>query len=99
MLSWPVSPQVICWLGEPFFRLLSLRRGEGEVDLSQVNRVLIARLDEIGDVILTSAFLREFRRLLPAAWITLVVKPAVYNLVELCPYVNEVLTYDGKTDG
>jgi len=99
ILSWPASPQVTYSLGEPLFRLLSPRRRGKAVDLSQVNRVLVVRLDEIGDIILTSAFLRELRRLLPAARITLVVKPAVYNLVELCPYVNEVLTYDGKTDG
>lgn len=68
-------------------------------DLSQLKRVLIVRLDEIGDVVLTTPFLRELRRNLPDAWITLVVKPAVYNLVELCPYVNEVLTYDWRVGG
>jgi heptosyltransferase-2 len=48
---------------------------------------------------MTSSFLRELRRNLPDAWITLVVKPAVYNLVEFCPYVNEVLTYNCNTSG
>ncbi|MCX5909037.1 MAG: hypothetical protein NTY64_18160, partial [Deltaproteobacteria bacterium] len=62
------------------------------MNLSQVQRVLILRLEEIGDVILSSPFLRELRLNLPAAWITLVVKPSVYNLVELCPYVDQVLT-------
>jgi heptosyltransferase-2 len=52
------------------------------------------RLDEIGDVVMTSPFLRELRRLLPNAWITLLVKPTVYNLVEFCPYVDEVLNYN-----
>ena len=52
------------------------------------------RLDEIGDVVMTTPFLRELRRNLPGAWITLAVKPSLFNLVELCPYVNEVLTYE-----
>ncbi|MEM1995641.1 MAG: glycosyltransferase family 9 protein [Thermoplasmatales archaeon] len=69
-----------------------------DFDLSQVKRVLVIRLDEIGDVVMTTPFLRELRRNLPDAWITLVVKPQVYNLVELCPYVNEVLTYDWSTN-
>jgi heptosyltransferase-2 len=81
-------------VGEPFFRLLGQRRKKGEIDPSQVRNVLVVRLDEIGDVLLTSPFLRELRRMLPRAWITLVVKPGTFNLVELCPYVNEVLTYD-----
>lgn len=61
--------------------------------------MLLVRLDEIGDVVMTTPLLRELRRNLPDAWITLVVKPAVYNLVELCPYVNEVLTYDRTASG
>ncbi|MBK8742719.1 MAG: glycosyltransferase family 9 protein [Betaproteobacteria bacterium] len=59
-----------------------------------VERVLVVRLDAIGDVVLTTPFLRELRRNLPKARITLLVRPAIHNLVELCPYVNEVLTYE-----
>jgi len=56
-------------------------------------------LDEIGDVLLCTPFLRELRRSFPAAWITLVVKPGVWNLVEFCPHVNEVLALDRRTAG
>jgi heptosyltransferase-2 len=73
-----------------------MRKGPNDSNLSRAERVLIVRLDEAGDVVLTSPFLRELRRNLPDAWITLIVKPAVYNLVELCPYVDEVLTFDWK---
>jgi ADP-heptose:LPS heptosyltransferase len=67
------------------------------IDLKHVERVLVVRLDEIGDVILTIPFLRELRRNLPDARITLLVRPAIKDLVELCPYVNEVLTYEPPT--
>lgn len=63
------------------------------IDLKRLHRVLIVRLDEIGDLVLFSATLRELRRILPTAFITLVVKESVYNLVEKCPYVNEILPY------
>ncbi len=56
--------------------------------------ILVIRLDAIGDNILNSSFLRELRRNYPSAHITLVVNPTVYNLVELCPYVNEILRID-----
>ena len=94
LLSWLTSPQAARVVGEPLFRLKGMRRKDARMVLSQVKRVLVVRLDEIGDVVLTTPFLRELRRNLPDAWITLVVKPQVYNLMELCPYVNEVLTYD-----
>jgi heptosyltransferase-2 len=88
------SPRAVRTLGEPFFCLIGMRRKGRGVALSQVNRVLVVRLDEVGDVVLTTPFLRELRRNLPQARITLVVKPAVYNLMERCPYVNQVLTYE-----
>lgn len=98
-LSWITSPRTAYIIGEPFFWLLGLRSKRREVDLSQVKRVLVVRLDEIGDVVMTTPFLRELRRNLPYAWITLVVKPPVYNIMELCPYINEVITFNWKVSG
>ncbi|RLA94641.1 MAG: hypothetical protein DRG83_19500, partial [Deltaproteobacteria bacterium] len=99
VLSWITSPQAVHLIGEPIFWLGGQRRSRKEFVLCRVKRVLVVRLDEIGDVVMTAPFLRELRRNLPHAWITLVVQPQVFNLVELCPYTNEVLTYDWKTKG
>ena len=70
------------------------RVGYREKNSASVENILIVRLDEFGDIILVSGFLREVRANFPRAHITLVVKPAARPLVELCPYVNEVLTSD-----
>lgn len=59
-----------------------------------VNNILIIRLDEIGDVVMTTPFIRELKRNFPKANITLIVKPQIYNLVELCSYVDKVLTFN-----
>jgi len=99
VLSWLISPHVALLFGEPLFWIFGRRWKGRHFGLSQAKRVLVVRLDEIGDVVMTTSFLRELRQNLPDAWITLVVKPQVYNLVELCPYVNEVLTYDWDTHG
>jgi lipopolysaccharide core biosynthesis protein len=56
-------------------------------------KILVIRLDEIGDMVMMSSFLRELRRNYPTAHITLVVNLEVYNLVELCPYVDETLSF------
>jgi heptosyltransferase-2 len=60
----------------------------------EAKKILVVRQDSIGDLVLTSSFLRELRRSNPNAWITLVVDSPMSNLVELCPYVNEVLGAD-----
>jgi ADP-heptose:LPS heptosyltransferase len=99
LLSWITSPFAarLCW--EPFFWLLGRRAGARQFTLSQAKRVLVIRLDEIGDVVMTTPFLRELRNNLPEAWITLIVKASIKSLVELCPYVDEVLTFDCPMQG
>ena len=62
-------------------------------NINDTNKILIVRLDEIGDVVLATPFLRELRKNYPNAHITLIVKPQTYNLVELCPYVDRILTF------
>ena len=58
--------------------------------LGTVKEILVISLNAIGDNVLYSAFLRELRRNNPDSRITLVVTPLVYNLMELCPYVNTI---------
>lgn len=96
ILNWLISVKAALLLGEPFFWLLGLRNIRNEIDIRQIRRILVTRIDEIGDIILTTAFLRELRNNAPSAWITLVVSPKVHNLVETCPYLNEILIYDGS---
>jgi len=61
------------------------------LNLSTVKSAAVIRLDEIGDVVLTSPLLRELRRNLPNADLTLVVRREIVPLVERCPYVNRVI--------
>ena len=69
------------------------RTGYREEISTGVENILIVRFDAIGDMILTSGFLREVRANFPKARITLVVLHEIYPVVELCPYVNEVLSF------
>lgn len=98
--DWVTSPQAAYFLGEPFFWILGLDRNRHDANLSQVNQVLVVRVENgIGDMVMTTPFLRELRRNLPGAWITLLVEPQIYNMGELCPYVNETLAFDWKVFG
>jgi len=62
----------------------------------KVKTVLIVRLDGVGDLVMTSGYLKMFRHLYPDAWIVLVVKEDFVNLVELCPYVDEITGFDTR---
>jgi ADP-heptose:LPS heptosyltransferase len=88
LLYFPISPAVTTF----FFPADSDRTDPGPPPKA----IVVIRLDEIGDMVLTSPFLRELRRNYPRAHITLVVKPEVKNLVEHCPYCDELLTFDWR---
>ena len=67
---------------------MNLRQGGG------VQKILILRLDAVGDFILLTPSIRAIRENFPRAYITLVVTKAVYPMAELCPYVNEVIVFE-----
>jgi heptosyltransferase-2 len=94
-----MAARLIFIVFELVFGLLGFRRPGAGFELAHAKRVLVVRSDDIGDVVLTSPFLRELRRNLPTAWITLVVRPGTQNLADSCPYVDEVLTYDWRVAG
>ncbi|MBS0150594.1 MAG: glycosyltransferase family 9 protein [Nitrospira sp.] len=89
-----VSPQGTTQLGEPLFQIMGHRRKGRVIDLKAADRVLVIRLDDIGDLVLSTPFLRELRRMLPQAKISLVVKPSVAELAVGCPFINEIVVYD-----
>jgi heptosyltransferase-2 len=88
-----MTTRVALAVGRLWYALAGRRPGRN-IALKNLTAILIVRLDEIGDVVLTTPFLRELRRNAPYAWITLVVQPQTANVVENCPYVNEILTLD-----
>jgi ADP-heptose:LPS heptosyltransferase/2-polyprenyl-3-methyl-5-hydroxy-6-metoxy-1,4-benzoquinol methylase len=58
--------------------------------------ILVIRLDDIGDVVLSSAFFRELRKNAPKSNITLIVKGLTLEVVKNCPYVNRILVFNAK---
>jgi ADP-heptose:LPS heptosyltransferase len=61
------------------------------IPLAEARKILVIRPDEIGDVVLTTPFLRALRQAAPRAQITLLVKNPCRELVEHCAFVNSVL--------
>lgn len=73
--------------------LMALNKEGKHKKVNEIKNILIIRLDGIGDVILSFPFFRELRKNFPHSFITLLVGPAVYDLVENCPYFNKVLSF------
>jgi ADP-heptose:LPS heptosyltransferase len=64
------------------------------VDADSLGRILVVRLDHLGDVLLTVPALERLRELFPEARITALVGGWSKTLAENHPAIDEVLTYD-----
>jgi len=86
------SPYLLYFILEPIFWIKGFRNNK--FLLSDPKSILIVKIDNIGDFVLLSATLRELRKNVPNAWITIVIGPDTENIAEKCPYVDEVLPYE-----
>lgn len=70
-------------------------RKTGEVDAAWrgIRRLLVMRLDNIGDVVMTGPALRALKGALPGARLTLLASPAGARAVPLLPWVDEVIAW------
>lgn len=57
---------------------------------------LVIRLDAIGDVVCTTALIRELKHNYPKAKLTVVVRKETEPLLKDCPYINNLILFDGK---
>ncbi len=60
-------------------------------DWREVRRLLVMRLDNIGDVVMTGPALRALRAALPQAYIALMVSPAGGQIAALLPWIDDCL--------
>lgn len=63
-------------------------------ELTWPQKVLVTRIDRIGDVVLTTPVFQALRRHIPNAWIAALVRPATREILEGNPFIDEVLVYD-----
>ncbi|MFZ2054463.1 MAG: glycosyltransferase family 9 protein [Candidatus Aminicenantales bacterium] len=80
-------------LYETFFHLAGRRPKRSKEDELDPRNILVIQLADMGDVVLSSAFLSELRRHWPKAWIGLVAQPSMVSLVEKCPDIDEVIPF------
>lgn len=59
--------------------------------------ILILRLSSIGDILLTTAFIRQVRKTFPNAHITYIVKIEFQDLLRFNPHIDKIITFDSAT--
>lgn len=88
------SPRVIglrIWArGKPLLGLPGLPQGS----LESASKIIVLRLDRLGDAVLFSSFLRDLRMSVSTAQIHLVCSPAAFPAYKNCPHVNRVQVFD-----
>ncbi|MBI2104346.1 MAG: lipopolysaccharide heptosyltransferase II [Candidatus Omnitrophica bacterium] len=60
-------------------------------------RILVIRLDRLGDVVLSTPVLRALRERFPHAFIAMLVRPPCRDAVDGHPALNEVISYDKES--
>ena len=94
--TWPgIAPAVsLLKAASPLRRRLlsSLGNEAAGLPLDNIRHAAIFRLDNIGDVVQSTGFMRELRRILPSASITIFVGSSAAELLQYCPYVNRVIS-------
>ncbi len=61
--------------------------------------ILLICRHPLGDTVVESPFIRVIRKHYPKHYILMICAPENYNLVERCPYVDEIIPYSGKVEG
>jgi len=80
-------------------RVVASGPGSAGVDLAACSRILVVKLDFIGDFVLTTPFLGGLRRAAPCARITLVVLDRVFDLAAPCSLADRVVAVPAAADG
>jgi lipopolysaccharide heptosyltransferase II len=62
-------------------------------ELKDLNRILVVRLDNIGDMVMTGPALRALRKAYPSADITMLASPAGQQVTPFLPWINEVIAW------
>jgi ADP-heptose:LPS heptosyltransferase len=78
-------------VGRILRKIRSLRRTSESAPRNAVQAVLVILVQQLGDIIVSSGYLRSLRNLFPTATITLVVDNSFLEYASRCPHVDEVL--------
>jgi len=62
-------------------------------------RILVSRIDRIGDVVLSTPIPREIKKVYPNSFVSVLVRKYTRDIYLNNPYVDEIILFDGEDDG
>lgn len=65
--------------------------------MQKKTKILILRLSSIGDILLSTPFIRQVREAFPKSEIDYVIKKEFYELIQFNPHLDNIYKYDTKT--
>ncbi|MFC1672421.1 glycosyltransferase family 9 protein, partial [Planctomycetota bacterium] len=90
------------WLGNRAFRLLGYLPPSPDstsIDKDKIARILVVRLDRLGDLVLSTPLFRAIKEGFPSATLSLLINSYTKDLVINNPWVDEILSYGEKSAG
>ena len=90
------SPRRVRYWAGPTLALRGPHLPATAFDLGRVQRLLVVRYDGMGDLVVTTGFLRELRRAAPQAKISLLIRSEWLPLMRTNPHVDEVLAFKAR---
>lgn len=67
-----------------------------DFDIEKIKKILIQGIDQLGGLAQSSSFFRELRYAFPDAHIVNLVGPLTYNVMQNCPYIDDVWLFNKK---
>lgn len=93
---------ILHWLLRKIYTLLILHRWKEIIvplDTSRINKILIIRNDNIGDVVCTGPLIEMVRKAFPKAFLAILVCRLTEEVVQGNPYLDQVYVYDKAKHG
>jgi len=77
-----------------FFLIILFRPIKKEFSLNEISRILVIRIDRIGDLVLSTPIFKILKKNYPDAKIDVLIRNNTIGIIKNNPYINEIFFYD-----
>lgn len=84
--------KIIDFIGYTIFRLF--KKSRKDIVQDKIKKILIIRLDNLGDVILATPFIKAVKRNFPNAKIDILIKSLTKDILINNPHLNKIITFE-----
>jgi ADP-heptose:LPS heptosyltransferase len=78
------------------FAIDLMRFRHKKIEFADISKIVVIKLDHLGDVILSTPAIANIRDCFPDAHIALVVNPSSEQIARMIPYIDEIILYNAR---